>query len=107
MSNKESELQYYSRKLPAPLRNKYAVVGVFFILWMIFFDRNNIISQLRLRNAKAGLKEKIEFHKKALADTDIRSKEIFTDNASIEKFAREQYLFKRENEEVYVVDTKK
>ena len=106
MAEKESDLQYYSKKLPAPLRNKYVFVGLLFVLWMLFFDRNNVISQFRLRNSLNGLKDKKEHHQRERDDAQRQWTEIFSNDATLEKFAREKHFMKRSNEDIFIVEDK-
>ena len=107
LMSQESDLSYYSKKLPGPLRNKYVFVGLLFFAWMLFFDRNNVISQIRLHNALSGIKNKLEYHHKSKDESDQTWNDIFTNDASQEYFARSKYFFKRDNEDVFVFEKDK
>lgn len=102
MSERETDLQYYSRRLPAPLRNKYVATALVFVVWMLFFDRNNVISQIRLQRTLSGLENKMKYYEKEKKEADAHWEEVFTNDATLEKFAREQHFMKRPNEEVFV-----
>lgn len=52
----------------------------------------------------------MEFLEKDIHEAKIQTRELTTDKSLLEKFAREQYRMKRENEDVFVIignDTKK
>lgn len=86
------------------IRNKYILTTLVFLLWLIIFDRSNwfdMIGELRninnLENEKEYYQQKIEIDSKKL-------KELKTNDENLEKFAREQYLMKKPNEEVFVIE---
>ena len=85
------------------LKNKFFLVTLAFLVWMIFFDRNDLFSQYEYRRQVNKLKEERDFYKK---ETDLVTKELdeLTSNPQkLEKFAREKYLMKKDNEDVYVI----
>ncbi len=88
------------------LKNKFFLAGIAFIVWMIFFDRNDLASQYEYRTQVQKLEEEKEFYTVEIAKADNELKELTTNIQSLEKFARERYYMKRENEDVYVVDDK-
>ena len=85
------------------MRNKYFTATMLFLVWICFFDRNDIISEAKLIYKINKLKTERTYFQK---QTDIATeelKELQTDPASLEKFAREKYLMKKDNEDVYVI----
>ena len=85
-------------KIPSWAKNKYILTLTAFVIWMIFFDAKDILTQrerakeLReLRESKAYLGSEIAKERKAL-------EELKSNPAAIEKYAREKYLMKRDNE---------
>ncbi len=91
------------------LKNKFFLSGLAFIIWMLFFDRNDLTSQYDYRVKVHKLEEEKAFYTEEIAKADEELKELTTNIQSLEKFARERYYMKRENEDVYVVveDSKK
>ena len=85
------------------LNNKYIIASLIFLLWILFFDQNNLLNRISdLRNLRE-MKAQKEYYAKKI-ETDIqRTKELETDDDNLEKFAREQYLMKKENEDVFVI----
>ncbi|MBC7653118.1 MAG: septum formation initiator family protein [Oligoflexus sp.] len=90
------------------LKNKFFLAGIAFLVWMVFFDRNDAASQYDYRTKVQKLEEEKEFYTTEIAKADKELKELTTNIQSLEKFARERYLMKRENEDIFVVvDSKK
>lgn len=106
MAEQQSDFHYYTQRLPAPLRNKYVLVGVVFLVWMLFFDRNNILSQMRLQQTKHGLEHKMDYNAKEAKQAESQQNAIFSSDPAVEQFAREKHYMKRANEEVIVVEEK-
>jgi cell division protein FtsB len=85
------------------LRNKYLISGIAFLAWMLFFDRNDLMSQYEYRRQLNKLEAEKQFYtsesEKALQDLN----ELSTNRSKLEKFAREKYLMKKDNEDVFVI----
>ena len=85
------------------LRNKYFLAAIAFVVWMLFFDRNDLLSQYDYRSQVAKLELEKEFY---ISETEKARKdleELNSNNEKLEKFAREKYLMKKENEDVFVI----
>tara|TARA_B100001063_G_scaffold79371_1_gene73890 strand:- start:9375 stop:9707 length:333 start_codon:yes stop_codon:yes gene_type:complete len=83
--------------------NKYLIITVFFVFWMLFFDTNSFLIHKELNDDI----KKLEENKKAYLEEIINDKifiDKMKDSAEIEKFAREQYYLKKENEEIYLIE---
>ena len=85
------------------IRNKYVVVTTFFLVWVLFVDTNNIFVWIRDLGVVAGQQRQIEYYKEAIRHTDEKLKELTSNKDSLEKFAREQYLFHQKDEEVFII----
>lgn len=86
---------------------KYFVVALAFAVWMLFFDKHNVFRQASIRNEVTELEqEKLDM---AHQIDSIRAfnDEVEHDIRTTEKYAREQYTVKREDEDVYVIIKKK
>lgn len=94
-------------RLIALLRNKYFLVIAFFIVWMIFFDKNDMISQYEYYAEVNKLEEEKEFYTKEIAVVNKDLKELDSNLTTAEKFAREKYFMKKDNEDVFVIIKKK
>lgn len=89
------------------IRNKYFITALAFLSWMLFFDRNDLLSQYEYRSQLKKLQAEKEFYLKESAKAIKDLNELTTDKAKLEKFAREKYLMKKENEDVFVIITEK
>ncbi|MCB0396723.1 MAG: septum formation initiator family protein [Flavobacteriales bacterium] len=85
------------------LKNWYVVTSLVFCIWMLVFDRHNLISQVRERRKLNQLKEDQAYFTKENEANRVRMKELMSDPENLEKFAREQYLMKKDNEDVFVI----
>jgi cell division protein FtsB len=85
------------------IKNKYFLVLLIFLIWVTFIDKNNLISQYQDRQVLYELDKEKRYYQTEIQTTQDKLNELKTDNRSIEKFAREKYLMKKENEEIWLV----
>ncbi len=90
-------------QLVATLRNKYMLSSTFFVFWMLFFDRNDLMSQYQYWNQLNKLESEKAFYTKEIKKTRRDLNELNTNPHMLEKFARERYLMKKENEDIFVI----
>ena len=84
-------------------RNKYIIASTAFIFLMLFIDHNDIFVQLdRQRQLKALLISK-NFYQQQIDQTKKNLSDLQNNPAALEKYAREKYLLKRDNEDLFVV----
>ena len=92
------------KKIVPYLKNKYIVALLVFFVWILFFDQNNLVDRyISHRNIRQLERDKQYFRLRIMEDS-IRMDELRTDNENLEKFAREQYLMKRENEDIFIIE---
>ena len=91
------------RKIFRFIRNKYFLTIVFLIVWVVFFDKNDLISQRQLTNQLKELEAEKQYYSDEIAKSKKEIQELETNEASLEKFAREKYLMKKDNEDVFVI----
>ncbi|HWZ35430.1 MAG TPA: septum formation initiator family protein [Mucilaginibacter sp.] len=85
------------------LKNKFFLVTIAFVIWMIFFDKNDLLSQYQYRQEVSKLKVERDFYKKESEKVTKDLNELNSDPQRLEKFAREKYLMHKDNEDVFVV----
>lgn len=90
-------------KVPPYIKNRYAVTIALFFVWMIFFDRNDFISAVRMNIELSRLHDQQEYYKQELEATKQLQKAIFNHNENLEKFAREKFYMKKDDELLYVI----
>lgn len=74
-----------------------------FIVWMLFFDRNDLPSQLHYHSQLKELQAERAFYERETAKVEKDLEELGSDAKKLQKFAREKYLMKKDNEDVYVI----
>ena len=88
------------------LINKYFLTTVAFVVWMVFFDSNNLLTRNHLQEKLDGLNLEKQFYLQEIRKDSILTHQLMTDSSQLEKFARERYLMKKENEDLFlVIDT--
>lgn len=91
------------KSIPALFKNPYFITAILFVVWMIFFDEANVVNQYRLHTQLNNLREKKLFFVQQIAATDKAFLELTSNPQSQEKFAREHYWMKKDNEDVFVI----
>jgi len=89
--------------IPKLLKNKYALSAVAFLIWISFFDQNNLITQFQYQRELNKLEEEKEFYQEELKVIQEDLKELQSNPQTLEKFAREKYLMKKDDEELFVI----
>ncbi len=84
-------------------RNKYFLISIAFLVWMIFFDKNDLFSQYQYHEQVSKLKQERDFYQKETAKVAKDLDELTSNPQKLEKFARERYLMKKDNEDVFVI----
>jgi cell division protein DivIC len=88
------------------LFNKYTITLVLFGVWMIFFDSSSVLNRMKYKEKLNNLKQEKHFYLEEIKQDSILSQKLLSDSSEIEKFARENYLMKRDKEDVFlVIDT--
>ena len=77
--------------IPSWAKNKYLITVVAFVIWMIFFDAKDIFTHRERSNELRELQESRAYYISEIA------------KAAIEKYAREKYLMKRDNEDLFII----
>ena len=85
------------------VRNKYFIVTVFFLVWVLFIDTGNIFVWMRDMSTVSAQEQQKQYYKDAILKTDEKLKELESNKDSLEKFAREQYLFHEADEEIFII----
>ena len=94
------------RKLPAIFKNFYFIATAIFLLWMLLLDSNNFVARYQLSSKLSSLEAEKEYYEEKIEEVQQDRDELFGDRESIEKFAREKYLMKKESEDIFIVQEK-
>ena len=91
------------RQLPQWVKNPYLILGLSSLLWMFFFDSEDLVTQYRLRSKIKKLKSEKAYYLKQIEEIRQAKKELASNENLLEKFAREKYFMKKEKEDLYVI----
>jgi len=92
-----------SGKLFKTIANKYLIAFIVFSIWMIFIDDNNIFFlRKNVNKLKEYRVEKAYFLEKIRNDS-IHLHEMKANAKNLEKFAREEFLMKKKNEDIFLI----
>ncbi len=86
-----------------PFKNKYLLTIVFFLVWILFFDHNNLIDRAQLIRDVNQLEGDRDYYIERIGIDSTRLIELRSSPENLEKFAREQYLMKKDNEDIFVI----
>ena len=89
-------------KLLKFFKNKYFLTVIGIIAWLLFFDKNDVFTQWDLIQKCNKLQKERDYYITAIAENRYNLNELATNKKSLETFAREKYLMKKDNEDVYV-----
>ena len=90
-------------KIVKPIINKYLIALVAFLVWIMFFDDNNLRQHQKNIQELALLQEQVNFYRHKIEADKRKLFELQTNDENLEKFAREQFFMKKANEEIYVI----
>lgn len=90
-------------RIPPFFKNFYFLATFFFIVWLAFVDSNDLFMQAQLSSKKAELEEaRVLYQDKIMQVKNDRA--VLNSNPDLlEKMAREKYLMKKPNEDLYIV----
>ena len=83
--------------------NIFVMILIPFIIWMLFFDENSYLVHRKFDKEIEDLESSINFYKDKIEEDKNTIKKL-QDSLELERFAREQYLMKKENEEIYLIE---
>jgi cell division protein DivIC len=92
------------RKAFRIISNKYLLALIGFVLLMLFFDHNDVFTQLERRKNLKALETKKKFFQDEISKTQKELKDLQQNPAALEKYAREKYILKKDNEDVFLVE---
>ena len=101
-----NKIKQWYNKIPDTFKNKYLIVIVLFSVWIVFLDEHNLI----ILNKRSNILQEKQDEKQLLIEkikTDSNTlHSLNNDPEAIEKFARENFLMKKENEDIFIIREK-
>ncbi|HKM30876.1 MAG: hypothetical protein GX281_04860 [Bacteroidales bacterium] len=90
-------------RLPGLLRNRFFIVALVFMVWILFFDDNSLTGWVRTLGEYYENKSQQRYYKEQIRQTEKSLRELQSNKDSLEKFARENYFFHKEDEDVFII----
>lgn len=86
----------------------YQIVILVVLITMLFlFSDSSIIKRIRYESQIKDLESQIEFYRRQTEIDKEKLDELQSNKDDLEKFARENYLMKKENEEIFIIKEEK
>lgn len=95
--------EVFNNAIKALAKNKFLLTGALFVIWIALFDPNSWYDRNRLEEKKEKLIKEKEFYVDKIKKDSLSLKELKTNKENLEKFARENFLMKKDNEEIFVI----
>ena len=87
------------------LNNKYLIAGIFFLVWMMFFDPKDWGLIMNRQEKLNELEQSEKILHKQISESKAELHLLKTSAETIEKYAREKYMMKKDNEDIFIVKT--
>ena len=97
------KVKQFIEALPKPIRNKYVITSILFLLWILFLDDYNVMNQIKMQDKVDELVQQKEFYSSEIKSDSTKLSDLKNDPKQQEKFAREKFLMKKDNEEVFII----
>jgi len=95
------------QKIFSKINNKYFYALIGFMIWVFFFDNNNLVSRYKMNRTLKSSRQQKEFYREEIRKDSQMLQQLLHDSAVLEKFGREQYLMKKDNEDIFLVVKKR
>jgi cell division protein FtsB len=92
------------KKLPSFLKNKYFLSVAFFALWLLFFDQKDIFNTMEQKGKLKILEAKKQYYLREIDKAKQELTDLQNNPAALEKFAREKYLMKKDDEDIFIIN---
>ncbi len=83
--------------------NKYVFVLIVFGVFVVFFDEYNLISRWNTARKITQLESELKFHEEEIKANKQKIMDLQSSDENLEKFAREQYLMKKDDEDIFII----
>jgi cell division protein DivIC len=83
--------------------NKYFIVLVVFGVFVTFFDEHNLINRWQAHRKIKAMENEVKFYQNEIQANKNKMTELQSDDDHLEKFAREHYMMKRKDEDIYII----
>jgi len=96
-------MRFPTTRIPAWLKNKYFLATAIFVFILLFFDRNDLFVQWDRNRQLNQLTQSKAYFEGAIKDQKSELQQLKSDPATLERYAREKYLMKKDNEDLFLI----
>ena len=97
-------MKYYFDKIPSWLKNKYVLTALCFGVWILFIDdRDFVTTHFRHLKELHKLEARKVYFENQILTVRKELDQLKSNPGTLEKYAREKYLMKRDNEDLFVI----
>ena len=90
-------------KIPSWMKNKYIVTTICFGTWLMFFDDRDVVTQIKQSGEARDLEQSRDYYNGQISLTKKELDQLKSDPGTLEKYAREKYRMKKDNEDLFIV----
>ncbi|MFM7016555.1 MAG: FtsB family cell division protein [Bacteroidota bacterium] len=90
------------KKVLPYLKNRYFMTAFVFLIWMAFFDKNDMFTLYSYKSELHKLQADKEYYTSEIEKNKADMQELMSDPEHLEKYAREHYLMKRDSEDIFL-----
>jgi cell division protein DivIC len=83
--------------------NKYLIVLLVFVVFVTFFDNHNLINRWDTHQKIKQMEKELKFYQDEIKTSKLKKNELQSNKENLEKFAREHYYMKKQNEDIYII----
>ena len=83
--------------------NKYMIVLLVFVVFVTFFDNHNLISRWETHQKIKQMEKELKFYQDEIKTSKFKKNELQSNKENLEKFAREHYYMKKQNEDIFII----
>ncbi|MCE2495727.1 MAG: septum formation initiator family protein [Flavobacteriales bacterium] len=94
-------------RIPSWLKNRYLLVGAVFLVWMLFIDTNSWWFHRELNQEIDELEEAMDYYREEIDRDSTLLHELDSSPEALERYARERYRMKKENEDLFIISEPK
>ncbi len=91
------------KKIRNILLNKYVIVFLVFTVFIVFFDKHNLINRWETSRRIGEMQNELKYYQDEIKTTKQKKNELQSNKENLEKFAREHYFMKKESEDIFII----
>ncbi|PID68709.1 MAG: septum formation initiator [Flavobacteriales bacterium] len=95
--------EFKNTKIIRFFNNRYIIIFLLFLVWMLFFDENSYLTHRGLNKEIDKLEKTNQFYQSEIEKDQELLKNLENEDSLI-KYAREQYKMKRKDEDIYIIE---